>query len=103
MYYGDATKNAINQIPHILQRIISQPHLQILPLPPMLPQTQSGNLQLQNIPSIPVPDPRVEPVFQPMRVQMYQLATTPPTMAHPSTSPSLDPHPNPWIKKFKNI
>ena len=60
--YGDATKNAINQIDHIFHRSTSQPRLQILPLPPMLPQPQSENLQLQNIPSIPVPYLRVEPV-----------------------------------------
>ena len=57
--YGDATKNAINNIAQILQRSTSQPHLQNLPVPPLLTQTQSENLQLQNIPSIPVPSPRV--------------------------------------------
>ena len=54
---GDATKNAINQIAHILHRSTSKPRLQILPLPPLLPQAQSENIQLQNIPSIPVPSP----------------------------------------------
>ena len=39
--YGDATKNVINQISHILKISTSQPRLQILPLPLILPQTQS--------------------------------------------------------------
>ena len=70
--YGDATKNVINQISHILQKSISQPRLQILPLPPLLPQTQIGNIQLQNITSIPVPTLRVGPVSKPPRVKTYQ-------------------------------
>ena len=43
-YYGDATKNVTNQISHILQRSIAQPCLKILPLPPMLPQSQNKSL-----------------------------------------------------------
>ena len=35
--YGNATKNAINQIAHILNRSKYQPRLQILPLPHLLP------------------------------------------------------------------
>ena len=88
------------KIAHILHRTSSQPRLQILPLPPMLPQNQSENLQLQNISIIPVPSPRVEPFSQPTRVQTLQLPPTPPPILQPSTSPSLDPHPNPWIKKI---
>ena len=98
--YGDAKKNAINQISHIFHRSTYQPHLQILPLPILLPQTQNKNLQLQNIPIIPVPDPRLEPVLKPPRVQLIQPAPIPPTILQPSTSPSLDPDPNPWIRKF---
>ena len=60
--YGDATKNAINHIAHILHRSTSQTRLQNLPLPPLLPQTHNENFQVQNIPSIPVTAPKVEPV-----------------------------------------
>ena len=101
--YGGATKNLINQISHIFQKITFQPRLQILPLPLMLPQTQSENIQHQNIPSIPVPAPRVKPISQPLRVQTDQSAHTPPSRDQPSTPPRLDPHPNPWIKTFQNI
>ena len=69
--YGDATKNAINNIFHILQRSTYQPRLQILSLPPMLPQSQSENPQLQNISSITVPAQRMEPILQPPRVQTH--------------------------------
>ena len=102
-YYVDATKNSINQIAHILQRITSQPRLQILPLPPMLPQSQNENLQHQKIISTPAPATRLEPVSQPPRVQTQYSAPTPPPIDQPSTSPSLDPHSNPWIKISKNI
>ena len=97
--YSDATKNAINQISHILQRSTSQPRLNFLPLSLLLPQTQSEYLQLQNIPSIPLQSPIVEPVSQPLRVQILQLAPTSPPRLQPSTSPRLYPDPNPWIKK----
>ena len=98
--YSDATKHEINQISHILKRSTSQPCLQILLLPPMLSQTKSENIQLQNIPSIPVPAPRVEPFFQPPRGQTHQYEPIPPTREKLSTPPSLDPHPNPLIKKI---
>ena len=64
----------------------------------MIPQTQSENLQLQNILSITVPAPRVEPILQPPRVKMHKSAPPSSPRAQPSKSPSLDPHPNPWIK-----
>ena len=100
LLYGYATNIVINHISYILRMITSQPGLQILPLQPLLPKTQSENIQLQNIPSIPVLDPRLEPVSQPPRVQLLQTAPTPPSSMKPSTSPSLDPDPNPWIKKY---
>ena len=62
-------KKEINQIARILQRSTSQPRLQILPLPPMLPQSQNENIQHQKIISTPAPDLRVEPVFQPPGVK----------------------------------
>ena len=96
--YGDA-KQIINHIVHILHTT-SQPRLQILPLPPLLPQTQSENLQVQNIPSMPVPALMMEPFLQTPRVQIIQSAPTPPPIMQPSTSLSLDPDPNPWNKKI---
>ena len=77
--YSDATTNTINHISHILHKITSQPRLQILPLPPLLTHTHSENLQLQNIPSIPVPAPMVEPVLQPPRMQALMSSPTSPT------------------------
>ena len=96
-------KNAINQIDHIFHRSISQPRLKNLPLPPLLPQNQSENLQLKNIPSIPVPALRLELVFKTLRLQIIQSSHTLPPRLQPSTSSSLDPYPNPWIKKLQNI
>ena len=57
--YGDATKNMINHIAHILQRSTAQPRLQILPFPPMLPQSQYKNLLPTKITSTPTPALRV--------------------------------------------
>ena len=37
---------------------------------------------------------------QPPRVQTLQSTPTPPPILQSSTSPSLDTHPNPWIKKI---
>ena len=59
-HYVNATKNAINQIDHILQRITSQACLQNLPLHPMLPQSQNENIQHQQIISTSAPAPRVK-------------------------------------------
>ena len=70
--YGDATKKAINQIAHILQRNSDQPCLQILPLPQMLPQSHNENHQPPEITSIPAPALRVEPILQPTRVQTQE-------------------------------
>ena len=36
--------------------------------------------------------------MQPLRVQTLQSVPKTPPRLHPSTSPSLDTHPNPWIK-----
>ena len=84
-------KNAINQIAHILQRSTSQPRLKNLPLSPLLTHTQNENLQLKNIPFIPVPAPRV---------QLLQSSPTKPPRLQPYTSTLLDPDQNPWIKKI---
>ena len=97
--YGDSTKNAINQIAHIFQQIISQPHLPILPLPPMLPQIQN---QIQLPAMIIHPDaqaPRVEPVVQHPRVQPYMTSPISPPRVQHSPSPTLEPFKNPWIEK----
>ena len=100
MSYSDGTRNLINNIAHILHISTTQPHLQVLPLTPILPQTQSKNIQLQNILSIPVPALRVEPVLQPPGIQTFQSAPIPTPRLKPSTSPSLDPHQNPGIENF---
>ena len=75
--YVDAKKNAINQISHILHINTSQPRVQILPLLPLLPQTQNETYQDQNTLSIPVAAPRVEPVLQPLTLQLLQTAPLP--------------------------
>ena len=51
LLYGDATKNVINWILHILHRSTSQPRLQNLPLPPLLPQTQNKNFNFKIYPA----------------------------------------------------
>ena len=66
--YGDATKNVINKISRILQRSTARPCLQILPFPPILPQSQNKNIVPPKITSNPAPAPRVEPSAQPPRV-----------------------------------
>ena len=101
MSYGYATKNAINQISHILQRSTYQPRLKFLTLPPMLPHTQNENIQHQKIISTEAPAPRVETVSQPPRVQTQESAPTPPPREQHSKPPRLDPPSNTWIKRFK--
>ena len=61
--YGNAKKNAINQIAHISQRSIAQPRIQILPLPSLLPQIHNENLQPAEITSILAPAPKVGSFF----------------------------------------
>ena len=85
--YGDTIKNAINHIAHIFQRSTAHPHIQILPLPPILPQSQNENFQPPEITIIPAPSPRVEPVSQPLRVKTQQSEPTPPPREHHYTSP----------------
>ena len=98
--YGDTTKSVINKISHILQRSTAQSRLQILQLPPMLPQRQNKNILPPEIISPSAPDMRVEPEVQPTRVQTLASLTTLPPRVKPSDSPSLDPHSNPWIIKI---
>ena len=74
--YGDATKNVMNQIAHILQRSTDQHSLKILPLPPMLPHTQNQNIPPQKIASTPASSLRVEPFVQPPRVQEIPSSPT---------------------------
>ena len=101
LFYGDATKNATNQISHILQRSTSPPQLENFPLPPMLPHIWNENIQYQKIISTEAPALRVEPVLQPPRAQTQYSAPTPPPIEWPSKYPSLDPPSNPWIKRFE--
>ena len=60
------------------------------PLPPILQQSQNENLQPPEITSIPAPDPRLEPVLQPLRLQIQESAPKPPPREQPSTYPSLN-------------
>ena len=100
LFYGDTKKNVINKIYHILQRSTAQPRLQILQLPPMLPQSRNKNILPPEITIPPEPDKRVEPEVQPTRVQTLASLPTSTKRVKPSTYPSLDPHSNPWIKKL---
>ena len=86
-----------------MQGSTSHPRLKFFPLPPMLPKSQNKNIQHQEIIITPEPAQRVELVLQPPGLQTQNLAPTPHSRDKPSTSPSLDPHSNPWIKIFKNI
>ena len=88
--YGNATKNAINHITHILKRSAARPGIQMSLLPQMLPQSQNENLQPPEITSISPPDPRVEPVSKSPRVKTQESAPTPPPRDQSYTSPSLD-------------
>ena len=56
-------------IAHIFQRSTAQPHLQILPLPPMLPQSQNKSILPLEINILTAPDMRVELAVPPTRVQ----------------------------------
>ena len=84
---GDATKNVINHISHTLQQSTDQPRLQILPLSPMLPQSQNQNLLPPKIANTPAPDMRLEPVVQPLRLQTFMKSSTSPPRVKPSKSP----------------
>ena len=76
--YGDSTKNTINQIEQILQISTAQPCIQNLLFPPMLPQSHNANIQPPKITSKLAPALRLEPVFQPPRVQTQEPEPTPP-------------------------
>ena len=101
LFYGYETKKSINHIAHILQRSTSQPRLQIIPLHPMLPQSQAKNIQHQNVIRTPAPAPRVEQVLQPPRVLTQESAHKQHPRYQTSTPPRLDPHSNPCIRRFK--
>ena len=98
--YVNATKNTINQIAHILQKIIAQPRLQILPLTPMLSQSQNKNPLPPKITSTTEPAPRLELFDQPLKVKRLEPASATHPRVQPSTTPSLDSHANPWTKDF---
>ena len=99
-FYRDATKNPTNQIAQISQRSKAQPHLQNLPLPPMLPQSQNQNILPLKITNTPSPAPKAEPVVQPTRLQKLTTTLTSPMSEKPPTSPISDPYSNPWIIFF---
>ena len=64
----------IGQIYCILQQSTAQPCFQILPLPPMLPQSQIQNISPPKTTNTPALAPRVEPVVKPLRVKTMIIA-----------------------------
>ena len=69
----------------------------------MLPEIQNKSLLPPKTTSTPKPAPRVEPVAQILKEQVQEPETATPPRVQPSTYHILDPHTNPWIKKFKKI
>ena len=69
----------------------------------MLPQSHNKNILPQKITCTPALDLIVEPVVQPLRVKTLASEPTSHPRVKPSTSLSLDPHSNAWIKKFPKI
>ena len=61
---------------HFLQRSTAQPHLKILLLPPMLPNSQNQNLLPPKITNTPAPYTGAEPVAQTPRVQTLTTSPT---------------------------
>ena len=98
LYYGVATRNAINQISHILHRSTSQPRLQIYPYHQCYHRLRV-KISYFKISQHTSTISEGKPLFKPPRVQKLQSSPTPPPRLQPYTSPSLDPHKNPWIKK----
>ena len=84
--YGDDTKNAITKIAHLLQRIVPQPRLPIIPLTPLGPLTKQPVYacpRLPPVPPSPVDSPRVQFTVPAPRVQDYAtVRLTPPLSTH---------------------
>ena len=79
LYWPTGIKNnLINHIVRLLQKSTDRSHLQILSLPPMVPQSQKQDLSPPNITNTPAPYPRLVLVFQPPRVQILTTAPTSP-------------------------
>ena len=98
--YGYETNNAISQITHSLKRVKSRPCLTILPLLSMLLQSQTPNPAPIIISYPDAPAPRVEPTFQPTRMQPYMKARKSLLRVQHAPTSILDPITNPWIKKL---
>ena len=72
--YGDATKNAVTKIAHLLQRSAPQPRLPVIPLNPLFPLTKQSSSALPRLPPVlpsPVDYPRVQSIVPAPRVQDY--------------------------------
>ena len=91
LYYRDATKNVINSIAHIIQRIKAQPLLIVLPLSPMFPQSQTQDPSPPIITHPPAPAPSLESVVQPPRVKTPTTSPASPLRVKQSPSPISDP------------
>ena len=68
----------VSHIAHILQQITSHTHLQILLLPPMLPQSQTQYPSPPIITHTYASAHRVEPVVQPLKVKTLMVSPTTP-------------------------
>ena len=100
--YGDATKNAINHIAHILQRSTAQPWLSILPLALILPQVQTQTPFPNLIICPDAPSPRVVTDLKPLRVQLSKPVPIAPLRVKDAPSTSIDTHTNPFIEVVYN-
>ena len=72
--YGDATKNAVTKIAHLLQRSVPQPRLPVIPLNPLVPLTKQPVSALPRLTPVlpsPVDSPRVQSTVPVPSVQDY--------------------------------
>ena len=95
LYCIYVTKDAISQVAHILQESTALSCLQILPFPPMLPQSQTQDPSPVIVTHQSAPAPRLEPFVQPPKVKTHMTAPTSPLRVQHTTSPSSDPFTNP--------
>ena len=88
--YGDAAKNAVNQISRLFYCNTQQPHLPTLLLPPMLPPTPSKPTSLTAL-TVPLPAPytRVQTTVPSPRVLTPAQSSRVPLSPAPSTRITL--------------
>ena len=88
--YGDAAKNAVNQISRLFYCSTQQPHLPTLLLPPMLPPTPSKPTSLTAL-TVPLPAPytRIQTTVPSPRVLTPAQSSRVPLSPAPSTRITL--------------